>query len=67
MSHTWLKHNETGGTWQCPDDAVEAFKVRGWEPCDPPETDDSHLYDKPPAKPEPQPRKAASGRTKEKE
>lgn len=54
MSHTWLKHNEHGGYWQCPDAVVEAFRVRGWEPSDPPEQDDSHLYDpKPKAAPRP--------------
>ena len=68
MSHTWLKHKESGGYWQAPEAVVEAFEARGWEPCDPPEQDDSYLYDqKPPAAPEPQPRKAARGRTTEKE
>lgn len=60
MSHTWLKHSETGGYWQCPDEAVGAFKARGWKPSDPPEQDDSHLYDKPPAKPD-KPQKSAAG------
>ena len=65
MSHVWLKHAETGGYWQCPDDeaVIGWHKARGWEPSDPPEQDDSHLYDKPPAKPEPSRKAAARGKS----
>lgn len=34
---TWLRHPETGGTWECPDGAVEQWEAMGWERCDPPE------------------------------
>lgn len=67
MSHVHVKHKEHGGHWDCPEGYLEAALARGWEPSDPPEQDDSHLYSEPPAKPEPQPRKAARGRTTEKE
>jgi hypothetical protein len=32
----WLHNPETGGTFECPADAAEAWQARGWEPCDPP-------------------------------
>lgn len=34
---TWLKHSETGGTFRCPDEAVEDWAKNGWEPCEAPE------------------------------
>jgi hypothetical protein len=34
---TWLQYPPTGGTFNCPDGAVEDWKAMGWEPCDPPE------------------------------
>lgn len=39
-THAWLYHPPTEGYWQCPVDAVDIWKARGWEPCDaPPEVD----------------------------
>lgn len=50
---TWLTHPDTGGTWRCPDPAVEAWLARGWqlgeEPPEPDTTKD----------PEPEPAPAA--------
>jgi hypothetical protein len=37
MSHVWVKHDETDGTWQCPEGALAEFQKLGWRPCDPPE------------------------------
>ena len=37
MSHVWVKHRDHGGYWQCPDEAVDAYKDLGWELSDPPE------------------------------
>lgn len=34
---TWLRYPATGGTWECPDGAVEHWEATGWERCDPPE------------------------------
>jgi hypothetical protein len=34
---TWLRHPETGGTWECPDGAVDQWEAMGWERTDPPE------------------------------
>lgn len=36
MSHTWVKHPDTGGHWQCPNEALDEMKALGWEPCDAP-------------------------------
>jgi len=59
--HTWIRNPETGGTWQCPEPVLARFLARGWEECDAPEADDSHLHDpEPPAsEPESTTRKAA--------
>ena len=40
-ARTWLHNPETGGTFHCPDAAVEAWKLRGWQVMDePPQTPD---------------------------
>lgn len=36
MSHTWVRHTETGNFWQCPDEALEHFMALGWEPSEAP-------------------------------
>lgn len=36
MTHTWVRHAETGGFWQCPNVALDEMKCLGWEPCDAP-------------------------------
>lgn len=35
MSHTWVRHREHGGYWQCPDGALDAMAELGWEVVDP--------------------------------
>jgi hypothetical protein len=32
----WLRHPETGGTLECPAEAVNAWLELGWQPSDPP-------------------------------
>jgi hypothetical protein len=43
---TWLSYPETGGTFRCPDGAVEDWKDMGWEPCDPPEETNPAIADR---------------------
>jgi hypothetical protein len=48
----WLRYS--GGedmVARFPADAAEAWQARGWEPCDPPLEDDSHLRDPAPPLP----------------
>jgi hypothetical protein len=33
-THTWVKHRDTGLFWQCPNGALDHFKLLGWEPTD---------------------------------
>lgn len=35
-SRQWLRHPESGGYFNCPMEAVDAWKGRGWEESDPP-------------------------------
>lgn len=37
MTHTWVKHRETGGYWQCPNEAMDYYAKLGWEPSEAPE------------------------------
>lgn len=37
MTHTWVRHAEHGGYWQCPTDALDAMADLGWQPVDPSE------------------------------
>lgn len=34
---TWLGHPETGGVQRFPDEALDAWRARGWVDADPPE------------------------------
>jgi hypothetical protein len=45
MAMVWLRHVETGGVAQFPDEAVEAWSVKGWEPCDAPVDPDPALVE----------------------
>lgn len=36
MTHTWVKHKETGGYWQCPDGVLDEMRKQGWEPSEAP-------------------------------
>lgn len=36
QTHTWVRHTETGGYWQCPNDALDVYLAKGWEITDPP-------------------------------
>lgn len=38
MANTWMRHTEHGGVAQLPD--TEAWRARGWTPCEPPEEPD---------------------------
>lgn len=72
---TWLRHPEHGGVAAFPAGAAAAWQARGWEPCDPPGEDDSHLRDPAPPPPvltepipaseEPDPTPARRRQTKE--
>ncbi len=35
-THTWVRHEVTGGTWQCPTEALGHYQDLGWQPCEPP-------------------------------
>lgn len=35
-SRQWLRHPDTGGYFNCPLEAVDAWKGKGWEESDPP-------------------------------
>lgn len=35
-THTWVRNPETGGVWECPNVALEAYLARGWELADEP-------------------------------
>ncbi len=56
----WLVHTQTGNTFHCPADAAQAWMKRGWEPCEPPQEDNSALAEYQPlpkADPEPKARR----------
>jgi hypothetical protein len=36
VERQWLRHEETGGYFHCPVDAVDEMRAKGWEPSDPP-------------------------------
>jgi hypothetical protein len=36
-SRQWLRHPETGGYFNCPTEAIDVWKAKGWEESDPPE------------------------------
>lgn len=36
MTHTWVRHAETGGYWRCPNEALDEMRLMGWEPSDAP-------------------------------
>lgn len=36
MSHTWVRHRDTGGYWLCPDEALDEMADVGWEPTEAP-------------------------------
>jgi hypothetical protein len=45
MAMVWLRHAEHGGVAQFPAEAVEAWSVKGWEPCDAPVDPDPALIE----------------------
>lgn len=55
--HVWMRHAGHGGVSRFPQRSVEAWRVLGWEPCDPPaEPDprsDPRYVDLPAPKPAP--------------
>lgn len=62
MTHAWLRYPPTGGHFNCPLDALDSWKARGWEPCDAPaEVDETTAH-----WPKPEPVPAAPAAKKEK-
>lgn len=45
-TRTWLRHNEGGGTFHCPDEAVDQWCQNGWEPCEEPEEPNPAVADR---------------------
>lgn len=60
---TWLRHPATGGVFHCPLDAADAWKARGWEPCEPPEEPDAATAEQPKAAPPASTKAARRGNT----
>ena len=56
-AHTWVRNPATGGVWACPNDSLPRQLVLGWEKCDAPVEDESHLHD-----PRPVAKKAAESK-----
>lgn len=77
MTHTWVRHKETGGTWQAPIAWLEQYpdEAADWELCDPPEEINPAVAERlawlaeqaAEAEKSSKPTKAASRGTKEKE
>lgn len=45
MGLVWLRHAEHGGAAQFAEEALEAWRVKGWEPCDAPIDPDPALIE----------------------
>lgn len=68
----WLERPETGACWRCPEDAAEAWQMRGWVPCDEPVPVDPAIAERPappapdaPAEPVAKPTRSKTTDTKE--
>jgi hypothetical protein len=76
-THTWISNPQTGGQWQCPNEALEHHLSQGWEQMDeaPPEPNPAiaerlaaqrkEAEAAEDSEKEPQPKAAARGKTKE--
>lgn len=45
MALTWMRHGETGGTQAFPEEALDAWREKGWAECDPPEEPDPAMVE----------------------
>jgi hypothetical protein len=46
MGHTWVHHPDVAQPWRCPDSALKAMRIKGWEPCEAPEDIDPATQDR---------------------
>lgn len=44
-THVHVRHEETGGRWECPVDYLPTAQLRGWRPVEPEDTSLDGLFD----------------------
>ncbi len=49
-THQWVRHAVHGGYWRCPINVLEAMRAKGWEPCEPPGSEQATAVRRPAAK-----------------